>query len=384
MEEFREQYSQELAYQEIRANKYTLQGFIWFLAAEALVWLLNITGFFEVDKKLLTVTFTLSLVLLIPALYIRLKGNLTESWVKYLLLLLICVEAGVIVSFLSFHATLLYVMPLLLAVQYREKRALWFSWGVNTVTMLISSLVSFYYGLCDLNVLLQSQHKRSWYLHTITDSGLHILYNENPVFVIVAFEVLPRTIILLLFAIILQYTMISSGEDALRIARLTYLKEMDAKTKVFNKNKYEEMAEEYYPKISRIGVAFWDLNNLKYINDRYGHMMGDKAIEKLSNALDHYSSDRHRVYRIGGDEFLLVIDNPMPGETEHITQEARKDLEAEKKDIPVRISSAVGIAFGKGTEIRKVVEAADTHMYEDKRNSRDENKYGERKKNSEP
>lgn len=52
------------------------------------------------------------------------------------------------------------------------------------------------------------------------------------------------------------------------------MKGTDAKTKVFNQNKYEEMAAEYYPTIEEISVLFWDLNNLKMINDRLGHSMG--------------------------------------------------------------------------------------------------------------
>lgn len=370
MEDFKEQYTRELFYQEKRADKYTLHGFVWFLAVEGLVWLLNLTGFFEVDQKLFTIAFVSTWILFLPALYIWVKGSLGEPWLKYFLLVLICTACGVIVSFLSFHAVLLYVIPLLFAIQYRKKKVLWFAYGFNTITMLISSLVSFYYGLCDLNLLLQSRHVRSCYLNSVTDGVLTLPINQNPVFIIIVFEVFPRSIILLLFVIIIQYTMISSSDDAYRIARLTYLKEMDVKTRVFNKNKYEEMVEKYYPKIENIGVIFWDLNNLKYINDKYGHVMGDKAIEKLSGVLYHYSDDRHRVYRIGGDEFLMVIDNPRPGETEKLEEEAGKNLKKENENDSIKISSAAGLALGKGKDIRKVVETADSRMYENKKSIR--------------
>lgn len=58
--------------------------------------------------------------------------------------------------------------------------------------MFISSYVGFYYGLCDLNLLLESTHTRNWYLQTMTGSFLQIPFNENPMFIIAVFEVLPQ------------------------------------------------------------------------------------------------------------------------------------------------------------------------------------------------
>lgn len=84
----------------------------------------------------------------------------------------------------------------------------------------------------------------------------------------------PRSIILFVFSVLMQYSVVSSNEDVYRIAQLTYLKETDTKTRVFNKNKYVEMMEEYYFKLEQIAVLFWDLNNLKYMNDVYGHAVG--------------------------------------------------------------------------------------------------------------
>lgn len=374
MEDFKKQYRQELIYQEIKSNKYTLKGFIWFLIAIAFIWLLTIIGFFEVDKKLLTIAFVSTVVLFIAPLWIFFKGDLSKPWLKYFFLSLICIVSAIIISFLSFHAVLLYVIPLLFAVQYRRRSTIWFVYAVNTVTMLISSLVSFYYGLCDLNLLLQSQHTRSWYMNIITESALNIPFNENPVFIIVVFEVFPRNIILLLFSIMMQFAVVSSDEDAFRIAQLTYLKETDNKTRVFNKNKYEEMAAEYYPKIEQIAVIFWDLNNLKYINDKYGHAMGDKAIEKLSTILYSHANDRCRVYRIGGDEFLMIIDNPNNNEAESISKSVIKNFEASDTNGNPKISSAFGIAFGNGKDILEIVKEADSYMYENKKRSKESRK----------
>lgn len=47
MEDFKEQYLQELDYQEIKSNKRTLKGFSWFLITAAFIWLLTVTGFLK-------------------------------------------------------------------------------------------------------------------------------------------------------------------------------------------------------------------------------------------------------------------------------------------------------------------------------------------------
>lgn len=374
MEDFKKQYHRELAYQEIKSNKHTLKGFCWFLIAVAFIWLLTVLDFFEVDKKLITIAFLANIVLFIPAVYIYVRIDLAKTWIKYFLLSLICMVSAVIAAFLSFHAVLAYVVPLLFAIQYRKRATIWFTYAVNTITMLISSLVSFYYGLCDLNILLQSQHVRSWYLDIITEGALNIPFNENPVFIIIVFEVFPRSIILFVFSILMQYSVVSSSEDAYRIAQLTYLKETDTKTRVFNKNKYEEMAVDHYPKIDQIAVLFWDLNNLKKINDKYGHAMGDKVIEKLSSALYVHSSDKCRIYRIGGDEFLMIIDDPKQGEAQTVIRSVQEKLEADNADNEIKVSSAVGFALGRGEDIFEVVKAADTRMYENKKKSKEERK----------
>ena len=198
-------------------------------------------------------------------------------------------------------------MPLLFAAHYRHRKALWFTYIINSVSVLLSMVLGFFYGICDLNLLFEGSHKRDWYL-TVVASGTGYSFNSDPVFVLLVFGVLPRCMILLVITFMLQDIVLRSSEDELRIAQLTYLKETDSGTKVFNKNKYEEMVKTYYPYIDNIRAIFWDLNNLKMINDTYGHDYGDKAIERLSSVLYSFVDERRRVYRIGGDEFIMIIE----------------------------------------------------------------------------
>lgn len=172
--------------------------------------------------------------------------------------------------------------------------------------------------------------------------------------------------ILLVITFILQDIVVGGSEDAARIAQLTYMKETDSRTKVFNKNKYEEMVLAYYPYIDNIRVIFWDMNNLKMINDTYGHEYGDKAIERLSSVLYSFSDDRRRVYRIGGDEFIMIIDNPGEDEGKEISISAADMIEKANAGSNLKITSAVGMAKGYGRDVLEVVKRADESMYKNK------------------
>lgn len=361
-----QQYKREIKQQEIQSNKRILLGFRFFLGAYALIWFLCMVGFFEMNKALMTITFAVLLPMLAIPEMLANRVELSRPWLKYVFLTIICVATGALASILTFHAVLVYVFPLLFACQCRQRSVLWITYGINIVTMTISSLVGFYYGICDLNLLLGSNQTLKAYMKLTSGKMLELPLQGNYVFTILVFAVLPRILILLVCALMLQYMTLQSSEDAVRIAELTWRKETDLNTGVYNKNKYEEMADEYYPKQERIAAVFWDMNNLKKTNDRYGHAVGDALIATFCHCLQEEGDDRYRVYRLGGDEFVMIIDNPILHEPSQAIASVRKRLAECPKENGVEVSSAVGWSTGDGKDVRRVVEVADANMYADK------------------
>lgn len=164
MDRFEEQYKEELHKQEIHANHCTMKGFLWILSGFTFVWLLTITNVFIVDKAPMTIAFVICAVICIFMRVIYRKEKMDALWVKYWFIAMICVITGIVGTFLTIHATLVYVLPLLFAIQYRERRVLWFSYFADGTAILVSMLLGFYYGICDLNMLYASNHTRAWYL----------------------------------------------------------------------------------------------------------------------------------------------------------------------------------------------------------------------------
>lgn len=83
MENYQEQYNQELHQQEINSNLRTLKGYFWIVVTMLVLWLLTLTRIFIVDAGIFTMAVGLSMVMGIPVLYIYKKVDLSKHWVKY-------------------------------------------------------------------------------------------------------------------------------------------------------------------------------------------------------------------------------------------------------------------------------------------------------------
>lgn len=113
-----------------------------------------------------------------------------------------------------------------------------------------------------------------------------------------------------------------------------------------------------------LSVIYCDVNNLKLTNDTYGHIYGDKLILSTSKLLDLLFPDQ--VYRIGGDEFVVLLKG-IQEETieEKISKfhEAMDVLTREDTD-GITYSAAMGYAVGDGVLSKtEIMEKADEDMY---------------------
>ncbi len=117
-------------------------------------------------------------------------------------------------------------------------------------------------------------------------------------------------------------------------------------------------------------VIIYDINGLKYINDNYGHETGDKTIIAIANILKD-TFDEETIYRIGGDEFVVLLTNNDKDITLQIFNSVVDKLEAFNKteELPLPISVSKGIAFFNEKEDKTysdVFNRADENMYDDK------------------
>ena len=375
MTNFGEHYNEELAQQEIEINKKTLREMVGAFIVLTAVWGLAFGRFPTVNAIVFSVTYAISAGFFIASVILFFKADPSDERMKCFFVTGICIISAAMNLMFSYHMVLVYVFPLIVAVQYKEKNVLWLSYALEVFLLPVSMIVGFYYGICDLNLLLQGNHTRTWYLSELADGFARIPFSKMPVVVIIVYRILPQLLILFVFVMIIQHTIGSMREDAYRIAELTYSKEVDSATRLYNKNKYEDMLANYYTMVERVAVVLWDINNLKEINDRMGHGMGDKLIETMSGAIYAQTDSRKKAYRIGGDEFVMLIENPEKQEAEQIIQNVRDKLARHREEGGLRVSSATGTAEGNGIDILKIVHDADERMYEDKKRGKESREY---------
>ena len=122
-------------------------------------------------------------------------------------------------------------------------------------------------------------------------------------------------------------------------------------------------------------VLMLDLDNFKQVNDTLGHPAGDRTIADIAGVLRARMRATDVVARLGGDEFALVLPHCEPDEAESV---ARAIATAIREHTPPGeavppITASIGIApFGpQNGGYDEVLSAADTAMYEAKRNGRD-------------
>lgn len=124
--------------------------------------------------------------------------------------------------------------------------------------------------------------------------------------------------------------------------RLEYLSYIDILTGVNNRTCFEEKEKEFSKfKNMPLGVIMGDVNGLKILNDTFGHCEGDNLLKAVANVLKEVCEEIGEVFRIGGDEFVILIPNTTLKECERITSEIVKKCKEYKNDL-FNISIALG------------------------------------------
>lgn len=145
----------------------------------------------------------------------------------------------------------------------------------------------------------------------------------------------------------------------------------DGLTGLYNRNSYELDIKEDGEKPGTL-VVLCDLNNLKKCNDTIGHSEGDKYIKTAAGIIEQVFSDYGKCYRIGGDEFLVLIKKgkrcPIDSLIAQVSLEEARYNEHSSLQFPVEIAIGYAIFDSKKDEnIEKTRDRADEMMYENKR-----------------
>lgn len=123
---------------------------------------------------------------------------------------------------------------------------------------------------------------------------------------------------------------------------------------------------------NELSICFMDLDGLKFVNDNYGHEEGDFYIKTVASAISSSVNSQDSVFRYGGDEIVLILNNCARELGEKIAQRIDKNLKQASVEAgkPYKMHLSVGIAVLSEQEVETsegLLSIADRAMYENKR-----------------
>ena len=146
-------------------------------------------------------------------------------------------------------------------------------------------------------------------------------------------------------------------------------KDRDGLTGLYNKGKFMVLKQSLFKGKDAVAVFNMDVNNLKTMNDRYGHEAGDKLLIKAAESMRRIEARNVIPFRVGGDEFIVVALHLSEGEAEDLRRRWEAELEAlNRNGDGILCVVACGMACGeRGYDFDELLALADQRMYADKR-----------------
>ena len=162
--------------------------------------------------------------------------------------------------------------------------------------------------------------------------------------------------------------------------RLRYLAQYDQLTQVPNRylllERISHLIDQCERTKSRFSLVYFDLNNFKIINDTKGHAFGDLVLREVASRITKSIRKSDTVGRIGGDEFVLLLENTYKNGDVNVAIETLGSTISKELSIGaevLRLSCSFGVASypDDGTTTDELLSAADAAMYKDKNNGLD-------------
>jgi diguanylate cyclase (GGDEF)-like protein len=194
----------------------------------------------------------------------------------------------------------------------------------------------------------------------------HITISQSQRMLDAPFE-LAHVLMVASYAVILGGTLL---DNAQLFDQVSQLASSDSLTGLANHRRMIETLENEIERSRRTGRSFavllFDLDGLKKINDKHGHLTGSRAIRRLGSVLRGGSRAMDTAARYGGDEFALILPESNASEAGEVAERICEGL-ARDGQMP-RITASVGMSVypKDGTTVEKLLGAADHALYRSK------------------
>jgi len=142
----------------------------------------------------------------------------------------------------------------------------------------------------------------------------------------------------------------------------------DALTGLLNRRAFDDYAGQLDPE-SKLSLAFIDIDGMKKVNDQLGHEAGDKLLIDFSRGLKSISRQQDKIFRIGGDEFVIAMEYENQGLANTLPNRLQIVIDNYVDQSVIPIGASVGVGFLSETDghFKSTLNLADRRMYQNKR-----------------
>jgi len=152
----------------------------------------------------------------------------------------------------------------------------------------------------------------------------------------------------------------------------------DALTGLPNRNLLHDRLRQavYSQRVPRaIAVVFMDLDHFKFVNDSLGHSVGDKLLKSMGERLRAVLREGDTVGRVGGDEFVLILNDQANEEViframQRISAKVAEPIDVDGKELYVTCSAGISLYPQDGSDVDTLLKNADAAMYRAKEHGR--------------
>lgn len=234
--------------------------------------------------------------------------------------------------------------------------------------------------ICDNCISVRAHHENKSYLKLEQSPDDIMLVTAIPI------EAVGETIVLELLKNATDSMMIGTGDynegEMMRnvVSNMNDMVVRDHLTSVYNRRFVDERLPVDIVKATLaqqpLSVIFIDIDNMKMINDVYGHAAGDVALKQVANAIGEcVRTNMDWVARYGGDEFVVCLSNVGDDKARHIAEKIRRSIASIEMVIQnevVRITASLGVQSMSHSPrtAEEMIRMADKKMYEEKRGGR--------------
>ncbi len=232
-------------------------------------------------------------------------------------------------------------------------------WDLLPAAIYVAAAIGYHLRLRRVNTSLD----RALYVAAMLNALCHITISESQ-------HVLDAPFTLAHVFMVLSYVVVLGGtllDNAQLFDQVSTLASSDPLTGLANHRRLFETLESELQRSRRTGRSFavllFDLDGLKKINDKYGHLTGSRAIKRLGTALRNSSRAIDTPGRYGGDEFALILPESGEREAKQAATRICEQLANDGQQPVVSVSVGLAVYPSDGTTIEKLLGSADRALY---------------------